>query len=180
MLSGKLGGRCRLSILLFLSMMFSSSASVETDLPHALYLAVVQIDHREAGTETTQVLVKVFTDDLQDVIRASYPEQFLRAVPEIFCKLNHKAIERYFRSKLKCRINGGEVTLRFERSTWENEVFWLSFTTKTPKTWDAISVEAAFFTEIFPTQSNIIQITHAGEKRFARLTRENKKADFTF
>lgn len=148
-------------------------------VPHALYLSVVQIDHQGPGTDT-QVLIKVFSNDLEDVIRAAYPKQYLAAQPATFCTANKVAIGQYFQSKLRFDVNGTDRELSFLRGEWENEVYWLHFKLRVPEAWRSLSVRASHFMEIFSTQSNVIQVKYLAERRFARLTRESDTVEFEF
>lgn len=146
---------------------------------HAIYLSVVQIDHSDPDQDA-QVLIKVFTDDLQDVIRAAYPKEYQPADLAPFCISNQHWIESYFQSKLGCEINGRPTELVFASCNRENEVYWLKFTIKTPKRWQTIKVTASFFMEIFSTQSNVIQLLNEEKKRFARLTKNSEEVTFEF
>lgn len=154
-------------------------SATEGAMPHALYLSVVQIDQSDVDSDA-QILVKVFANDLQDVVRAAYPEAYERTQDQVFCASNKQAIERYFREKLNCRINGDRATLFLLNGTQENDVYWLKFRLQGPHKWQNISIQASFFMEIFSTQSNIIQIIYGMEKRFARLTQKSQTADFGF
>ena len=137
---------------------------------HALYISVVQIDHRDVQSDAN-ILVKVFANDLQDAVRASFPKDFVPTDTDAFCSANKASIEAYFLEKLHVLINGQETTLKFLNGTRENDVFWLKFTLKAPENWADITIRASFFMELFSSQSNIIQVTHASKKRFARLTK---------
>lgn len=146
---------------------------------HGLYLGVVQIDHSDAGTNA-RIMVKVFTNDLEDVIRAAHPETFERGSTETFCDRNRDPIEAYFRENLQCQINGVLKELKFLEGSQKNDVFWLQFELQAPEQWETISVRASFFMEIFSDQSNIVQVINGTDKRFARLTKAASLAEFTF
>ncbi|MEZ4993988.1 MAG: DUF6702 family protein [Saprospiraceae bacterium] len=155
----------------------STSTAPEAIVPHALYLAVVQIDHSQAGTEA-KLLVKVFASDLESVLRAAYGEQFRREAGEDFPRANSRLIEAYFREHLVCMIDGKIAGLQYSDAQRENDVFWLNFALQVPVRWKKMSVQASFFMEIFSTQSNIIHLIHSGEKRFARLTKAEDTVGF--
>lgn len=147
---------------------------------HGIYLSVVQIDHPAQGDEAA-ILIKVFTDDLQDVIRAAYPGEIRPAQGAQFISDNSALIGSYFQQHLSCRFNAGDAaSLQWISGTPENEVYWLKFTLQVPKKWRELSIKAPFFTEVFPAQSNIIQLLHGSEKRFARLTKSEDEALFHF
>lgn len=158
---------------------FPQPTSTFCESIHAIYLSVVRIEHREASGEA-QLLVKVFTDDLRDVIRSGYPEQYAPAAEDLFCSLNRTSIQQYFQDKLQINVNGHPARLSLLEGQRENEVYWLSFRLEGPERWREVAVTASFFMEIFSTQSNIIQLINGDEKRFARLTRTARLAEFSF
>jgi hypothetical protein len=162
-----------LALLIYLSSAFTSLPTP----PHALYLAVVQIDHSDAGTEA-KVLIKVFADDLESVLRAAYGEDCRRVAEEEFCRANGKLIETYFSEYFSCVIDGQKAGLTYQDARKETDVYWLNFSLKVPSTWKKINIRAPFFTEIFSAQSNIIHLLHGDDKRFARLIKENDSVQF--
>lgn len=167
-----------ISALTFVS--FATVESVPIPKPyHGLYLSVVQIDHKAVKGEA-QILLKVFTDDLESVLRAAYEDQYQLSKPEFFCQANKDLIETYFQTHFACQINTASSKLTFVSATLENEIYWLKFTLDVPIEWDTVKINAPFFTEIFSTQSNIIHVLHGGEKRFARLTKGSAEVVFEF
>lgn len=168
-----------MSIRIWLCILLPFIPAEKGPATHALYLSVVQIEHSKVGT-AAKVLVKVFKDDLQDVIRAAYPEHYEPTGNDVFCENNKLLIERYFREKLNLQINGDPAGLDFLEGTQENDVYWLKFQIEGSRKWQDISIHASFFMEIFSTQSNIIQVINGQERRFARLTRNSQTADFNF
>lgn len=167
-----------LPLLLILNL-FSWSGKVPEAPAHALYLAVVQVDHSRSDEEA-KVLVKVFTDDLRDAVRAAYPQEFVPTELSQLCQRNRQLIEAYFQAKLNFQINAQSRPLSFAGHSLENEVFWLQFRLQAPERWKTIAIDAPFFMELFSTQSNIIQVIDTSGKFFARLTRDDHRVRFAF
>lgn len=138
--------------------------------PHALYLSVVQIDHTQPEPKA-EMLIKVFADDLESVLRAAYGDQCRRSPVGTFCTANSELINAYFLENFSCIINDQAIEITYLHATQENDVYWLKFSLQVPVQWSTVAIEAPFFMEIFSTQSNIIQLLHGAEKRFGRLTK---------
>lgn len=146
------------------------SASV-THADHAIYIGVVQVEHRQ-GEKTAQIKVKVFEDDLRDAVRAAFPDEYRPGPIADFCTTHRVQIERYFRQHLQCRINNKPAGLQFISGRLEQDVYLLQFSFSCPEQWESSSIQADFFMELFPTQSNVLHLQHRQEKRFTRLTRQ--------
>ena len=126
-------------------------------------------------------MIKVFADDLQDVIRAAYPGKSRPGHGAQFIADNGALIESYFQAHFLCRFNAGKAALlKWVSGKPENEVYWLKFALQTPERWRELVIKAPFFTEIFPAQSNVIQLLHGPDKRFARLTKNDDEVQFDF
>lgn len=146
---------------------------------HGMYLAVVQIDHTGSAT-AAQAIFKVFIDDLESAIRAAAGSGFQPGRIDELIERNQPAVEKYFQQHFRCEVNGRPVALELQSGIRENDVFRLTFALQVPATWKEVRIKAPFFTEIYSEQSNIIQLLHGGEKRFARLSKGADEAVFTF
>lgn len=136
---------------------------------HAVYLSVVELKH-EGKSSTSSISVKVFMDDLQNVIR-NYNPDFKRSSNDSFVSDNMKDIENYFQDRLKFKVNDELGTLVFESHSIENDTYFLKFKMSSQSEWKKIEIVGDFFTEVFPDQSNVITITNEDQKYFARLTK---------
>ncbi len=156
-----------MNFLLF-SLLLSLSATEA--LPHAFYLAVVQLDHA-AGGATARVTVKVFTDDLQDALRNAFPDEFRPVTTDAFCERLGEQAGRYFARHFTCTINGEERPMTLQRCELQNDVYLLQFELACPADWRELRVKADFFMELFPSQTNVLSILHGEEKGYFRLTK---------
>jgi hypothetical protein len=57
-------------------------------------------------------------------------------------------------------------------ATLHHDVYLLEFIMDCEKVWNNLEIKADYFMELFPTQSNIIQIEYKNEKRFHRLLKD--------
>ncbi len=148
------------SVLLFLCLLVPN---------HAIYISVVELNH-DSEKQESFLSVKVFTDDLQNVIR-NFNSEFNRAGIEQFVDANKEDIEKYFRQHLTFTVNDKLKELEFVSSVLVSDVYFLNFKFKSATDWKKLEIVADFFTEVFPDQSNVMTIKYKGEKYFARLTK---------
>lgn len=173
-------------IILFLSNLKSSELEVSSGMhsnivlvaEHAIYIGVLQIHHLQNST-TAELSIKVFQDDLQDALRQTEDLKKIEHQAN-FCSIHEKAIEQYFQNHIKCRINQQAVDIHLKRGEATNEVYQFYFDMSCPQTWTSMDIQANFLMELFPAQSNIIQLNNGDNKRFGRLTNQLEKLHFDF
>ena len=147
--------------------------------PHGVYLSVVQIDHL-SGQDEALVVMKVFSDDLRNAVRAGNQTKIRLTGDETFCLDNKALIETYFRKNFLCRVNNEPLSMHFKTGNLQGEVYLLQFSLSGPTQWKKVAINAAYFTELFSTQTNIIHLSNGREKRFARLNKKKPEVVFNF
>ena len=138
---------------------------------HAIYLGVVQIDHRARGVDA-EVQIKVFTDDLQSALRNAFPDYRIVS-EEDCCDQNGRLIAAYFDRHFTCSVNGRALKLQMLSCRKVNDVFALSFSMPCPAGWKTLRLEADFLMELFPAQSNVVSVLHGEDTRFFRATKKS-------
>lgn len=159
----------------FIASCFILSSLIASSDNHAIYIATVEI---RASAEA-EVNIKVFADDLQDVLR-NYEEKPLVLGDETTLIANRQLIEAYFNEHLKFILNNQRKSLIFMDGTKENDVYFLSFKMITPEDWQTLSIKGDFFMEVFPDQSNVFTVYQAEKKQFCRTTKSSTEYTFTF
>ena len=163
----------------FLSFLISNVHLIAEKPLHGLYIGMVNLDFSESGNSAS-VKVRVFYDDLQNGVRAAYPSKFRAAEGEQWLTLNRRLVEAYFREKLVFRLEGKPLGLLLKRGFKENDLYQFEFSLECPTKWESIRVRADFLTELFPSQSNVIQWQEGGgTPRFARATRQAPEFDLS-
>jgi hypothetical protein len=147
-------------------------------IDHAIYLGVIQIIH-EADGATAEVNVKVFSNDTQNALRNAFEDYEVIPAEEI-CARQKDLLVDYFAKHLICTINGAKATMDFKTCQKENDVYWLTFNMGCPAKWKELRIEADFFMELFPTQSNMVSLHHGEERRFLRLTKGQSEQELVF
>jgi hypothetical protein len=166
-----------LPILFLCAAMLHPMGSQES--PHALYIGMVEVSHVGAS-HTLDIRVRVFADDLQSCVRSSFPDQYVADHAETWPGKNREAVLRYFRQHLWCSTGGKKGALRLKSIRLEGEVYWLSLEAECAAKWATCEVYADFFMEIFPLQSNMLQLSRGAETRYGRTTADSRSASFTF
>lgn len=134
---------------------------------HAIYIGVIQVLHEEHAAQAT-INVKVFKDDMQNALRNAFGNYEVIPLDDI-CSRQKDLLAAYFAEHLLFSINDEEVIMNLKNCSVENDVYWLTFDMSCPPQWNRLSVEADFFMELFPTQSNMVSLHHGEERRFFRL-----------
>jgi len=154
------------------------SAGSSIDHKHAIYISVIEILHESSQAEA-RITAKVFTDDLESALLNAF-EQQTKFVNMKSCKDHSEQIEDYFKKHLKLKINDQMTNLEFSTCEINNDSVWLDFYLKCPSEWKNMEIMSDFFMELFPTQSNIVNIYHGDEKHFFKLTNTDRKQSIVF
>ena len=152
---------------LFLLNYFSPTAD------HALYVSVIDIKHN-SNTIDSEIIIKVFSDDLQNSIR-NFSSEYQQYPTESFVEPNQNLIEKYFIQYMEIRINGEKIVLELTKFEKENDAHFLYFTSKSPVQWNVFKISAPYFMELFPEQSNIIRLKYGSTQYNGRVTLGSKE-----
>ena len=125
---------------------------------HALYIGVVQIIHEEVESLTT-IQVKVFSDDLQSVLQNDIGYEQVPSVTAL-CETTSNPIESYFKKQLEIKVNQQVLNLQLVNCEQINDVHLLTFKSDQVNDWQTCAINAPFFMELFPLQSNIINFKY--------------------
>ena len=140
---------------------------------HAIYVSVIEMEH-EQGTSGFQFSVKVFSDDLLNVLR-NFDEDLVISGTDKVVTRNKKAVDLYFNQHLRVVVNGNLLKFELTGSQVENDAIFLSFKGEGPRQWKNLEIKAPYFMEVFPDQSNIVQFMCGDKSYFGRITLSNKE-----
>ena len=148
---------------------------------HALYIGVVQIIYEEENTET-KIQVKVFSDDLQSVLQNELGYEQVPSI-EALCANTSLPIEAYFKKQLTVKANKIPIDFTLIDCEQINDVHLITFKTSKVSDWQVCSIDASFFMELFPLQSNIINFKYIPtnaipSQKMGRLTKGNTTIEF--
>ena len=171
------------SLQIFVVPVFNSGSTSASDslIPrtsHAIYIAVVEINHKPRTT-TAEVVIKVFTNDLEDALFNAY-KKHTKLESEDNCEAHGLLFEKYFSTHFSCVINDQERQISFKYCEKNEDALWLRFDMTCPERWNNLRLTADFLMELFPTQSNVISVFHGDEKKYFRLTNSKKSRQIRF
>jgi hypothetical protein len=121
--------------------------------PHGIYMSVAEISISK-GNSQINLKLKTFPDDLENVLRLFEKNKYRAAD---MCS-KKKSILAYFSKNLGFKVDQQPVHLKWAGCKKIGDALELSFYTSLESTGRKIALKATFFTELFPTQQNIIQI----------------------
>ncbi len=164
----------------FVLLLINCMAFKMLDIPadHAIYISVVKIDHETGGT-TAKIHMRVFKDDLKSVLRNKFGYEAIRE-KETFCTDYEDYINHYFKKQFICTINGVATSFYLSNCEPTEEVYQLTFQMDCPINWESAQIEATYFMELFPKQSNVLHVEDGETKRFGRATKGNELLKMRF
>ncbi|MEM8908586.1 MAG: DUF6702 family protein [Bacteroidota bacterium] len=134
---------------------------------HNIYISTIQIEHWPGDT-LASLQVKVFSDDLLDALRPSQGQS--NWPKDSLCTSANLELKSYFEKNLQCQVNRQTSPLRLTQCQQTQDVHLLSFTLRCPIEWQTVTLTARFFMELFPQQSNVIQLRENDRTYFGRAT----------
>jgi len=159
-------------ILILLALSCLGFTFVDISEDHAIYISVIKIQH-EAGAKTADIHMRVFTDDLKSVLRNKFGYEAI-SEKETFCSDYENYINRYFKKRLLFTINKEAINFQLSNCEKTTDVYQLIFRMDCPINWKTAQIEANYFMELFPKQSNVLHMEDGGTKRFGRTTKGNE------
>lgn len=144
---------------------------------HAIYISVVEIEHESDGAAL--ISIKVFSDDISDAI-FNHSQNRLKFEPNAACSGHKNEITQYFDEHLKISINDKDVELLLRNCEINGESVWFNFKADSPNKWNELTIKDDHLMELFPTQTNIFNVTDGEHKKMFKLTTGNKTLTFSF
>ena len=150
----------------------------DADASHAFYLSVIEIRH-EAGVDSVEVKVKVFTDDLYTALLNEDSGLQHSGLSDFYTE--HKsAVEKYFMRHLQLAVNEMPLDLQIAQVAEEADALWISISATTPARWRKLVIEADYFMEVYPTQSQMVHIRESDTPYTLRLVKNRVRDQVYF
>ncbi len=164
--------------IFIVAILFILFTGIEKGNAHPFYVSICQINFNEQN-HSLEISVKIFADDLQTALNNRNIEDLFmgddREKPE-----TDQYISAYLKDKLSISIDEKPIQFSFLGKEQEDDAFWCFLETKNVNSLDSIEVTNTILTEIFDTQSNIVQVTSKGKTKNLLLRKGNTKGDLTF
>jgi hypothetical protein len=133
--------------------LFFSDLKTEND--HGIYLSVSEVS---LSKSQSLIKIKIFSDDFENILRL-YNNGKLSST-DICAK--ESLILSYFTKNMPIKINDKFIKLQWSGCEKIGDSLALQFSFNNPSDGKELKIKATFFTELFPSQQNIIQIKNVG------------------
>lgn len=144
---------------------------------HALYLSMTEITFTASGAGI--VRIKVFSDDLQNALK-NFSDTYKPEDLYHFFGKNQSLATEYFKAHFQLSINGGKVNYQLSDFQIENDAHFITFQFIPPSAVQSIRLEADFFMELFPTQTNVVKVSKAGKPYYFKFTSPTQPETLTW
>ena len=134
-----------------------SFSSLNTENDHGIYLSVSEVSISKDNSKS-HINIKIFLDDFENILRL-YNKGKLSST-DICAK--ESLILSYFTKNMPIKINDKFIKLQWSGCEKIGDSLALQFSFNNPSDGKELKIKATFFTELFPSQQNIIQIKNLG------------------
>ena len=132
-----------------------SFCDLNTENDHGIYLSVSEVS---LSKNKSLIKIKIFSDDFENILRL-YNKGKLSST-NICAK--ESLILSYFTKNMPIKINNKYIKLQWSGCEKIGDSLALHFSFDNPSDGKELKIKATFFTELFPSQQNIIQIKNLG------------------
>ena len=144
---------------------------------HPIHVSITNID-LDPGRGTLDLSVKIYADDLQDLILHNYSVQ-LQITEQKTTEAQIEIVNRYIREAMQLEINGKESTgLEFVESRMNEEAIWLFYKYKHGSSIRKIRIRNTLMLESFDDQTNLMIVSYNNKQNGYRM--DNKTTELTF
>ena len=134
-----------------------SFCDLNTENDHGIYLSVSEVSLSKVKNQSL-IKIKIFSDDFENILRL-YNKGKLSST-DICAK--ESLILSYFTKNMPIKINDKYIKLQWSGCEKIGDSLALQFSFDNPSDGKELKIKATFFTELFPSQQNIIQIKNLG------------------
>lgn len=145
---------------------------------HPLHISVTEITLDEKENEL-EIMMRVFTDDLEAAIRSEKNNPDLSLVNPRNTTLDKIAWD-YLQTRFKITANGEQLNLKYLGYEKDEDVIVFYVQVQPAKKFETISITNSIITELYDDQSNLINVTVGETTRSLRLMRNNPSGKLSF
>jgi hypothetical protein len=149
-------------------------------IKHPLYITLCQIT-QNPQTKTTEIAIKIFTDDLEKAVSGYHNNQALHLNSSKEIAQSNDWVENYLLKCFKMSINNAVIPIKFVGKEYENDgATWCYLETNATASIKNITITNTILTEIYAKQNNIVQITVNKVRKSLLLTKDNTSDSLVF
>lgn len=145
---------------------------------HPLHISVTEItlDDKEQELE---IMIRVFTDDLEQAIRAESKNPELNIMKPAGITTD-KLVWNYMQSRFKITANGEQLNLKYLGHEKDEDVTVFYVQVQPMQKFETISITNSIITELYDDQSNLVNVTLGETTKSLRLMRNNPSGKLSF
>lgn len=139
-----------------------------TRLSHPFYMGVAEMKYAEKDT-AIQASVKLFTNDLEDVLSALYKKK-VDLINSKDKKENEVLMTDYLKKRFIVEVNAVQRSFVFIGYEVEEEAVWMHLEFKKVETPLKVRISNRLLYDKLPAQTNIVHFEYKGEKRSSKVS----------
>lgn len=145
---------------------------------HPLHISVTDIEY-DPVEEELEIMIRVFTDDLEKAIRQQRNDATLDLIKPASGTTDALAKE-YLDHHLAITIDNIKTSVEYLGHENEGDALIFYVLVSNVKKWKTIEVRNDLLMELFDDQSNLVHVTVAGKVRSMRLVNSSPSGTLTF
>jgi len=156
------------AIYLLLVVLFMVSSF---SLVHKFYVSVAQVEYNR-DQESLQIILRVFIDDLEELLRQRY-DQTIVLDQESKSTKDNKYIAAYLNQKINIEVNDQEKKFLFLGKEYEDDLLICYLEIENVPRLDSIVITNQILMDVFEEQQNIVHVKK-GETRKSLILEKGK------
>lgn len=161
----------RCLVLLFIPLLISASS-------HKFYVSITKIEYKKEK-QALQLICKIFTDDLEDVLQARYDKDLRMDSGGDESRID-QLLSQYLDMKLSIKLDGREVKLKYLGKKYEIDIIRVYLEGTEISAFRQIEVTNEILMELFEDQENIIHCSVDDTRRSLVLKKESPSGMLNF
>ena len=158
--------------------MLVSFRPAEKAITHPLYVSVTEINHN-AAEKTLEISIKVFSDDLEQILEKNNNTQLDIAAEKDKAHFN-QYIPSYFDKNLVLTVDGKAVKLSYVGFEIDKESALCYFEVKNIPSVKKVDITNSILYDFNDSEMNIMHVTVGGNRKSSRVNYPDKAASFQF
>ncbi|WP_117882591.1 DUF6702 family protein [Aureibaculum luteum] len=145
---------------------------------HKYYISLIKIEFKSEN-ESVQITMRIFIDDLQEVINKTNNISIELGVKDESKEYN-SLISKYIKDNFKIKIDSKIYNYQYLGKEYENDIVYIYLELSNIKSIKSIEISDTMLMEYFPSQKNIIKLNINDVKKTFFLTEEASKDILNF
>lgn len=148
-------------------------------LLHPFFVSMTEL-HYVPAKKTVEVSVRIFTDDLENTIRAHHPGQKVDILHPAHPALVNSWVNAYIRGRLQIKINGAVGNLSFVGYEQQSESTWCYFEIKNIPSVKDVQVFNTLLYDYKKEQINMVRVENGTKEQSSKLEFPDNTVRFGF